>query len=82
MYPFRGWALELPLAAFNYVVLMRATRRRAAGAPDRDDSFLIRRPVREILVGCHVRRGHMWPYVLLTYLLSQLIVGTTLHPGR
>ena len=38
-------------------------------------SFLLRRPVREVLVGWHVGRGYMWPYVLLTYLLSPLVVG-------
>jgi hypothetical protein len=45
-------------------------------------SFLIRRPVHQILVGWHIERGYMWPYVLLTYLLSPLIVGWLLHPGR
>lgn len=45
-------------------------------------SFLIRRPVREVLIGWHVEHGYMWPYVLLTYLLSPLIVGWLLRPGR
>ena len=44
-------------------------------------SLLIRRPVSEILVGWHVNRGYMWPYVLLAYLLSPLLVGVTLRPG-
>lgn len=44
-------------------------------------SFLIRRPVREILVGWHVERGYLWPYVLLTYLCSPLVVGVLLAPG-
>lgn len=44
-------------------------------------SFLLRRPVAEILVGWHVERGYLWPYVLLTYLLSPLVVGLLLHPG-
>lgn len=44
-------------------------------------SFLQRRPVHEILIGWHVNRGYMWPYVLLAYLLSPLIVGLLLHPG-
>ena len=44
-------------------------------------SLLLRRPVREILVGWHVERGYLWPYVLLTYLLSPLLVGLALHPG-
>lgn len=38
-------------------------------------SFLLRRPVREILEGWHVERGFMWPYVLTAYFLSPLIVG-------
>lgn len=45
-------------------------------------SFLMRRPVREILEGWHIERGYMWPYVLLTYLLSPLIVGLIFHPGQ
>ena len=44
-------------------------------------SLLIRRPVKEILVGWHIERGYMWPYVLLTYLLSPLVVGLVLQPG-
>lgn len=39
-------------------------------------SFIIRRPVREILEGWHLERGYMWPYVLLAYLISPLIVGS------
>lgn len=42
-------------------------------------SLLIGRPVREILVGWHVGRGYMWPYVLLAYLLSPLLVGMALR---
>jgi hypothetical protein len=38
-------------------------------------SLLLRRPIKEILVGWHVENGYMWPYVLLTYLLSPLVVG-------
>lgn len=38
-------------------------------------SFLIRRPVHEILVGWHVERGYMWPHVLLAYVLSPLAAG-------
>lgn len=41
-------------------------------------SFLLRRPVHEILEGWHVERGYMWPYVLLTYLLSPLAMGVVL----
>lgn len=44
-------------------------------------SLLMRRPVREVLVGWHVTRGYMWPYVLAAYLLAPLIVGALLHPG-
>ena len=43
-------------------------------------SLLIGRPVPEILVGWHVENGYLWPYVLLTYLLAPLVVGTVLHP--
>jgi hypothetical protein len=45
-------------------------------------SFILRRPVEEILVGWNIFAGYMWPYVMLAYLLSNLIVGVTLHPGR
>ena len=39
-------------------------------------SLLIRRPVHEILVGWHVERGYLWPYVLVAYLVSPLVAGT------
>ncbi len=45
-------------------------------------SFILRRSVEEILVGWNIFAGYMWPYVMLAYLLSNLIVGVTLHPGR
>jgi len=45
-------------------------------------SFAIGTPVQEILIGWNVFAGYMWPYVLLTYLLSPLIAGIILHPGR
>lgn len=38
-------------------------------------SMLQRRPVREILVGWHIERGYMWPYVLLAYLLVPALLG-------
>ena len=38
-------------------------------------SFLLRRPVHEILEGWHIERGYMWPYVLAAYFFSPLIVG-------
>jgi hypothetical protein len=45
-------------------------------------SLILGRPVQEILIGWNIFAGYMWPYVMLTYLLSNLIVGLTLHPGR
>jgi hypothetical protein len=42
-------------------------------------SFILRRPVKEILIGWHIEKGWMWPYVLLTYLLSPLVVGLILR---
>jgi hypothetical protein len=45
-------------------------------------SFAIGRPVQEILVGWNVFAGYMWPYVLMAYLLANLIIGLTLHPGK
>ncbi|OGN97818.1 MAG: hypothetical protein A2Z77_02035 [Chloroflexi bacterium RBG_13_51_36] len=45
-------------------------------------SFILRRSVEEILVGWNIFAGYMWPYVMLAYLLSNLIVGVTLHPGK
>ncbi len=45
-------------------------------------SLAMGRPVEEILVGWNVYAGFMWPYVLLSYLLSNLIVGIILHPGK
>ena len=45
-------------------------------------SFILRRSVAEILVGWNIFAGYMWPYVMLAYLLSNLIVGVMLHPGR
>ncbi len=45
-------------------------------------SFILGRPVEEILVGWNILAGYMWPYVMLAYLLSNLIVGTILHPGK
>lgn len=45
-------------------------------------SALMRRPIHEILIGWHVNRGYMWPYVLAAYLLAPLIVGELLDPGH
>jgi hypothetical protein len=45
-------------------------------------SLALRRPLGEILMGWNVLAGYMWPFVLLTYLLSNLVVGVLLHPGE
>jgi hypothetical protein len=45
-------------------------------------SLALGRPLDEILVGWNVLAGYMWPFVLLTYLLSNLIVGLILHLGK
>ena len=45
-------------------------------------SLLIRRRVDEILVGWHIERGYMWPYVLVTYLLAPLVMVLTAPPER
>lgn len=45
-------------------------------------SLAIGRPVGEILVGWNILAGYMWPYVLTAYLLSNVIIGTTLHPTK
>jgi hypothetical protein len=45
-------------------------------------SLALGRPVAEILVGWNILAGYMWPYVLLTYLLSNLLIGVTIHPGK
>jgi hypothetical protein len=47
---------------------------------DRVGSFLLRRPVHEILEGWHIERGYMWPYVLAAYFFSPLIVGSPFEP--
>lgn len=44
-------------------------------------SLLIRRPVAETLIGWHIERGYMWPYVLLTYLPSPLISSSAAVRG-
>jgi len=45
-------------------------------------SLAIGRPVEEILVGWNIWEGYMWPYVLLAYRSSNLVVGTSLRPGK
>ena len=45
-------------------------------------SFILGRPIKEILIGWHINKGYMWPYVLLTYLLSPLFIGLLLARGK
>lgn len=45
-------------------------------------SLAMGRPVEEILVGWNMFAGFMWPYVLLAYFSSNLLVGAVLHPGK
>jgi hypothetical protein len=45
-------------------------------------SLAIGTPVKDILIGWNIFAGYMWPYVLLTYLLANLIVGSLFHPGK
>ena len=45
-------------------------------------SLAMGRQVQEILIGWNIFNGHMWPYVLMTYLLLNLIVGTILHSRK
>ncbi|HEV2138535.1 MAG TPA: hypothetical protein VGR53_06805 [Nitrososphaerales archaeon] len=44
-------------------------------------SFAIGRPLPEILIGWNVPAGYMWPFILLAYTFSNLIVGIVIHPG-
>jgi hypothetical protein len=45
-------------------------------------SLAMGRSVQEILIGWNIFAGYMWPYVLLTYLFSNLIVGTALRQRK
>ena len=45
-------------------------------------SLAIGRSVEEILIGWNIFAGYMWPYVLLTYLLSNLIIGILFAPSK
>jgi hypothetical protein len=45
-------------------------------------SFALGRSVAEILIGWNIFAGYMWPYVLVAYTFSNLIVGLILHPGK
>jgi hypothetical protein len=42
-------------------------------------SLMMGRPVSEIVVGWNILQGYMWPYVLVCYLTSALIVGSILR---
>lgn len=41
-----------------------------------------RKPTGENLIGWNILARYMWPYILTTYLLSNLIAGTTSHPSE
>jgi hypothetical protein len=46
-------------------------------------SLLMGRPVSDIVVGWNIAKGYMWPYVLVVYLTSSLIIGSLLpHKER
>ena len=45
-------------------------------------SLVAGRSVHDILIGWNIFAGYMWPYVMLTYLFSTLIVGTILLHGK
>jgi hypothetical protein len=45
-------------------------------------SLVMGRSVEKILIGWNIFAGYMWPYVLVSYLLSPFIVGVVLHPGK
>ena len=45
-------------------------------------SFVIGRPVSEILIGWNLFAGYIWPLVLVAYAFSNLIVGVVIHPGK
>jgi hypothetical protein len=45
-------------------------------------SLLVGRSVEDILIGWNIFAGYIWPYVLLTYLLSNLVIGVAFHPGK
>jgi hypothetical protein len=128
MITFRVWLVELPLAAFNYFVLIKRVYEPRVGEPRAHQigmstriayivgfayvldrlahadsigdylfagafwmllwlafewigSLITRRPVPEILEGWHLEHGYMWPYVLLAYLVSPLIIGVLLNPA-
>jgi hypothetical protein len=44
--------------------------------------LILRRPLDDILTGWQIWKGYMWPYVLLAYLSSNLIVGLITNAGR
>lgn len=45
-------------------------------------SIAMGRSIEDILVGWNVFNGHMWPYVLLTYFSSNLVIGYFIRMGE
>jgi hypothetical protein len=45
-------------------------------------SLAMGRPVSDIVIGWNILDGHMWTYVLLSYLTSALIIGSFLPHGK
>ena len=76
MITFRVWAVEIGdylLAGAFWLLLWIAF--------EWIGSLLTRRRVQEILEGWQIENGYMWPYVLLTYFLSPLMIGLLLNPA-
>ena len=81
-----GWIVALGFAIAHFAAPHPASALLAAGLFwmglwllfEWAGSLLIRRPVHEILIGWHLERGYMWPYVLLAYALSPLLAGAVL----
>jgi hypothetical protein len=85
-----GWVVLLALVLVHVGGTLRMSALMAAGlfwmllwlVFEWGGSLLIGRPVREILVGWHVERGYLWPYVLVAYLLSPLAAGLVTRAAR
>ncbi len=45
-------------------------------------SLIAGRTVDEILIGWNIFNGYMWPYVLLSYLTSSLIIGMIIYKPK
>ena len=79
-----GWIVLLGFVIVHYAGAQRLRDLMYAGlfwmglwlAFEWAGSLLIRRPVSEILVGWHIERGYLWPYVLLAYLCSPTVAGS------